>query len=1464
MGMCEMIKDKIIQKKIKGKVLAVAMTAVMASLFVPVRVDAADSRYATKEETECFHNPGDTFTSNLILQENPNQGWKWENGSADANCYDSKTGLCKGHKISGNRNYSIIVEGGNHRIVLDGASITPIGTGDDVYSPIHIKKGNVTLVVEGTSSKPNKLTGPESRAGIYVAPGANLTIKSTNDDNQLLVKGGQSAAGIGGHGGGNSASSGYITIDSGTIVAEGGNRGAGIGGSGRGTTQGVTINGGNIIAKGGDGIIDPQLATDPNSKLSFGAPGIGDGNDDRITGGTITVNGGNITAIGGTHYSDDPNNKKENAAGLSVDTLTSKEGRTVIISDRLNIRKSNDFSGLQWNLDRAVDGTLLGANGTPIDVKDFTNSILTNNAKRGKTCTAYGTAEVPSDFVLDSDEELIVPQRTTLRVPNPVPIKGYVQIMDNTTVVNPENLVETGDKANVTYGDNIEYKVSFNPAYDLIMKSQEKDQNGIPVFPYTGAEYVTNPIENNDIFSLNRIRKGVFYDGGYHDCDVDIDSSMSCTYEKTDDSNVKEVKNAGSYKVVFSYGNPKPEQSFKIAQHDITKGEGIAVSGIPVKEYRGKPFEEDDFAQVNITFNGHPVEKEDYQLQPEQRTDAGTAKLTINGFRNFTGKYEKETFTISAVKLTDKNTDLWLKSGTLNWDSTADGNNEQSWNVAYNAKGQEPVVDRGLVHANEDVNLSGFDSKWERITEEGTGCTDAGTIKVTVTPKKDNVNFEGSCSREFIIHPIILKASTVTPAYTERAYDSTDKVSIKAITVDLALNGDNWNKMQSTDYDLVRVPTAEEIAEMKMSGSLDSADVGIHETVTLGEDARLAGDKGINYTIAGTYAYSSGEMTDTVEIKQAPAPGFSVVTKAEPDVVPLNFNCILTFTANPESVFEEGQRVYYYRSEGEDDKPTKEDEWLQGNLNELNELVCGSIGPNSEVLIYVYTAGTPNVMEGNIAGPYTVSSGGYPRQEGPAESVCSLTAEAIEEDGETVYKLTVEPYIGADDAYPYGHYMYSLSEEGPYQYENVFWGEPKSTYTAYVKYAAGGGYTESENGTPTKSVTTDEGKAKLPVIVCNEATPNESGEIHFSGTANVKIEYNGKIQNPNIYYTLDGTEPTAGSNLYAGPFDLTDIQDRVTIKAKVIKPEVASSDVATSILIKDGGNTPDDPNNPTNSSGISASAQPLTEATIANTKIQDMGLDGVKSGLASNLGGQGYTDNPQIKYFDLNVKVRDVAGGDWRDATAEDFAAYGNDGMPVEVKVADLQQAGIDLPADVSPTTHKFGMSHMFATDVGSNAAGTVEPISVSSGSNGTTIAFRVRGASPFAIAYQAGGSTPPSDDPNGGNGDDPNGGNGDDPNGGNGNDPNGNSQVNAYATDNPNGTGNGTTTGTSAGTQGASNDAANALSGIMPKTGDPLSFVPWIAAIVISVGAIAFFATRKKDKKKKTVKKTQAAKKKK
>ena len=174
----------------------------------------------------------------------------------------------------------------------------------------------------------------------------------------------------------------------------------------------------------------------------------------------------------------------------------------------------------------------------------------------------------------------------------------------------------------------------------------------------------------------------------------------------------------------------------------------------------------------------------------------------------------------------------------------------------------------------------------------------------------------------------------------------------------------------------------------------------------------------------------------------------------------------------------------------------------------------------------------------------------------------------------------------------------------------------------------------------------------------------------------------------------------------------------------------------------------------------------------------------------------------------------------------------------------------------------------MFSTDIPrlSVTAGQTEEPTVSKTADGKGIAFYVTGTSPLAIAWADIASSDPNpvedpdnpDDPNNPTDDNPN--NPDDPNNPtNPDDPNNNQPGDG----DQNGS-DGTTSQTDTEKQGVSDDSKNALSNIMPKTGDPLSFVPWIAAAVISIGVIASIMKKKsgkknKDKKKKT---TTAAKK--
>ena len=169
--------------------------------------------------------------------------------------------------------------------------------------------GDAILVLEGDNTVCTKEDAdkPCKHPGIWIAEEKTLTIRGTGslnassnglgagigggsyipcgniiiDGGTIIAKGGDYSAGIGS---GSDASCGNITISGGTVTAEGGDLGAGIGSGGSGygdaSCGNITISGGTVTATGGD----------------FGA-GIGSGESARCY--DITISGGAVTATGG-------------------------------------------------------------------------------------------------------------------------------------------------------------------------------------------------------------------------------------------------------------------------------------------------------------------------------------------------------------------------------------------------------------------------------------------------------------------------------------------------------------------------------------------------------------------------------------------------------------------------------------------------------------------------------------------------------------------------------------------------------------------------------------------------------------------------------------------------------------------------------------------------------------------------------------------------------------------------------------------------------------------------------------------------------------------------------------------------------------------------------------------------------------------------------------------------------------
>ena len=159
-------------------------------------------------------------------------------------------------------------------VTLKDVNITCLSNNEETANFAGITPlGDATIMLEGANTVKG---GYEDYPGIYVPENTTLTIDGTGSLDA-------SSNGYGcGIGGGFDMAAGNIVINGGTIIANGGDDAAGIGSGAYESSCGdITINGGTVTATGGgDGA------------------GIGSGAYDSLC-GDITINGGTVTATGG-------------------------------------------------------------------------------------------------------------------------------------------------------------------------------------------------------------------------------------------------------------------------------------------------------------------------------------------------------------------------------------------------------------------------------------------------------------------------------------------------------------------------------------------------------------------------------------------------------------------------------------------------------------------------------------------------------------------------------------------------------------------------------------------------------------------------------------------------------------------------------------------------------------------------------------------------------------------------------------------------------------------------------------------------------------------------------------------------------------------------------------------------------------------------------------------------------------
>lgn len=1369
-----MIKDRVIQKRIKGKVLAMAMTAVMASFFVPLGVGAADGDTTTGGGgTQDIRISHDITAGDVIIE--------------NTDCYITSDGSnrCKGHIIRGKdgteTTHTIKVQGGIHDIILDNVNINVADKDGKSAFELTDNSTRVDLTLQGD----NTLKSGNNRAGLSVPTSATLNITKDSKNSGLTAIGGPSGAGIGGSG---LTDAGTIIISEGNITATGGEGAAGIGSFLDGSVKGITINGGKIIAEGGS----PKTSTKIN-----GAAGIGYGSG----GGTdliIEVNGGDIQAFGGLNQ-----DKTTQANGISCGSITSETGNSgVITTNKLRVTKPiTSFQGLIW-----------------------TGVTSTSDTKVGKNCMVHGDALLPEGFLLPEGATLEIPAGASLTIPSNWPYQG--EIKGKGTIINANYL--SPSKPDGWLGLN---------TMKLTVLLNEDDF--IPTScMFTGENLLDQAVRYNEKRSI----------GDNKTFDVIVPESWERLIYKGDDTDPsvdddgKTVMiDAGKYTVKYIDKTTKllmVSKEVEIKRRPLTD---CKISDIQSKTYTGSAITPEVSIEYEPTHYTLTSGK-DFAIDagaPNTRINAGTYKATIMGFENFTdtkdegGVIEKE-FTIEKASLEKLNTTI-----VMDEDRVYDG-------TAYKPEVKSVTVDG--VNVNQDGTLGAlkFDEEYEVSYFRGESVTDdftsAGEITVTVTGK--GRNFTDSASKIYTIQRKPLNVKSVKAE--DRVYDTTKIVKITDIELDKAgiVPTDNEADVEVNPADVV--------------ATIAQPDVDSYYEVKFTEETKLSGPKGHNYCLDVSKSYN---LSTPVKITQHEAPAIKLdvvhYKVADNPDAPNTFICYIKVSgATANDVIDPNGKIFFCM-DAENPDPENSAIWKEGKkvslgLDPENPDVLTLVGefdgiaPGSTHTFYAYTDGTKNVKKSAV-GSCTRDFEKLPQD--PPEKCELAVSEEPNADGET-FTATVTPFEE-------GRYEYSFDNQVTYGTSNIYEGcLPGTKYIAYMRYAETATHKASE-GVPSNEVTTKKLKAKAPIIEV------AAGGTTFRGRTNVVISYPTAMPGISIYYTTNGSEPNENSTLYTDQFQIT---DTTTVKAIAVSDTLEKSDTASVTLEKTGD---------TVVQSFSELKPGLTDNMIAeslygrmlgdNTTVVD-GAEAVTSYMTALLSAKpGYVyDNVAVYDLTIKIAVYDEKGKiiDRVDPTEQDF--------PIKVELTYDQ---LQFPEGVTGTTHDFAVSHMFAQEIGGHTPGETEEPTVEKTDKG--LSFYVNGTSPLAVAWKTADSNNPDnpnnpddpnnpdnpDDPNNpDNPDDPNNpDNPDDPNNPDNQDPN----ANGDGTGNQNGdgtNGNGTTSSTNAAEQGASDDSKSALSNLMPKTGDPISFIPWIAAAVVSIGVIVGIVKKKNGKKKKpnkTTKKT-------
>lgn len=777
----------------KRKLSLVLFIALMLLFSVPLTVMATSGDTTTTTPTSSKNFDLANQTESIVINSCTGENCRHEISNSNASLTEWR--------------HSILVTGGAHTIVFKNSNPMNIkapasdtidsGHAPQPYPAFQLEAdAKVTIVLEAGSNV--TLDSTESTGGGLMVPnGTKLQIQGNGT---LTARGFKEGAGIGGYG---TAAGDIVIKGDPTIKAYGGAGAAGIGSGKLGGHGAITIEGGSITAKGGDGYVGTE--TDGNQEHSVeGGPGIGYpkslGDKTNVTRGTVTISGGTINAEGGRKRNEDPNTD-ETVNGIQCDYLTSGNGSANITTDPSTLvgvkQKSPTFSAIIWQKD-GVRGDIWG------------NAELKKFPTRNPS-----TASV----------SLYLKENSKLTIPEPIadsPTSGtYIRGDGNNVIINPNNITKGVDVA-----DGIEQYAAFSKNEVTLIEDE---------FTYTGEDYTTKAIDERKTQA----------DTGFK---IDKEGWHRFIKYKDKESKKTPICDAGSYEVIYrrmksSYSGEIDFENLdaKVIEEAFDKSKEFKLGPIVVKPAHLKdctfePIEDQSYTGeaikpiISISFGGKPlIEGTDYIIDEdgwENHVEIGTATMRIAPQGNFTCDRDQDFHDKIVYTLNFEIVRANLATATVG---------ELKPEIYNGKKHNEPTL---IVKMGNKTLTAGEDYVATPSTEN---FTDAGTITYTITANDsdEKCHYTGTAPEiKFTIEPKTIKVNSNSTVEAEpKAYDGNPIITFKKPGVDLV------GIVEERDKGEVEL----------LSGIIDetgSPNVGEYKKIKFDETTALTGDKAGNYKLA--------------------------------------------------------------------------------------------------------------------------------------------------------------------------------------------------------------------------------------------------------------------------------------------------------------------------------------------------------------------------------------------------------------------------------------------------------------------------------------------------------------------------------------------------------------------------------------------------------------------------------------